>query len=171
MEYNDFKTPDEYSLHKMEQEYARAQPPIKVLANTNSCMQCNDKNWIFNNINWSRDNNLLRLLGVRSPNECVANFIRRLQDLSAQDYQDLRNLYPEQISARVNPSMENSIPIGFNMTLREYVREELDLLTALNNIEFLEEDATNRTIIYNIMQRRLDALSTLVGQFSTGFFG
>lgn len=169
MDFDDYKTPTEESMRKMSQEYARLPRGVRTMQN-NSCLVSTDKNCIFNNFDWSRNSNFFRLLCARSPNNCIRNFVLALSNLSEQDMRDLRGIYPQNSFTRLNPTLETSIPNTFNSTLREFVRNEIELLLVLNNLQLLEEDASNRQIINNIITRRLEALGTLAGFFSGGFF-
>ena len=169
MQYDDYQSPDENSVYKMQKEYAKE--PRKVSAMQNSCVVSTDKNCIFGSIDWSRNNNLLRLLANRAPSIGITNFIRGLSDLSAKDQIDLISLFPTQSSARTNPRLNIMTPTTFNTTLREYVRDELGVLAVLNNLLFLEEEGDTRSVLYNIISRRIDALNTLAGLINGGIFG
>ncbi len=170
MEYNDFKTPDEYSLHKMEQEYTRAKDNVNTLQNTNVTTG-NTQVDMANSIDWVKNNNLLRLLIHRAPNACIQSYVRALQNLSQQDNTDISNIYPTQSSVRSNPTLAVSIPATFNTALREYIQTELELLQILINLQFSEENSDNRTAINNILNRRIEALEVLAGLLSGGIFG
>ena len=168
MEFNDYQTPDEFSLHKMNQEYAKN--TVSVVQQS-CCTDCTDKIRIFEHIDWNKNNNLLSLLASRANNNCQARFIRELSELSRQDYADLSSIYPRATGNRTNPTLSNSVPTTFNSTLREYMRTELNLLSSLVSIRNLEENADNARVVYNILERRLDALGTLAGLINGGFFG
>ncbi len=168
MEYNDYQTPDEFSLHKMNQEYAMN--TVSAIQQS-GCTDCTDKTRIFERIDWNRNNNLLTLLASRANNNCQSRFIRELSDLSRQDYDDLSSIYPRETGNRTNPTLATSVPTTFNSTLREYIRTELDLLSNLVSIRNLEDNSDNARVVYNIMERRLDALRTLAGLINSGIFG
>lgn len=168
MEYNDFQTPDDFSLHKMNQEYAKNS--VSALQQT-GCTDCTDKNRIFGRIDWNTNNNLLSLLATRVNTNCQSRFIRELLDLSRQDFDDLDALYPRETGNRANPQLTTSVPTTLNSTIREYIRNELDLLSNLVSIRNLEDNSESARIVYNIIERRLDALRTLSGLINSGFFG
>jgi len=167
MDYNDYQTPDEVSLFKMNQEYTRNVSATQQ----GGCVDCTDKTRILERIDWNKNDNLLGLLANRANSACQARFIRKLIELSGLDYADLTSLYPSQAGSRKNPSLASNVPNTFLSALREYIRTELNLLSNLINIRNLEENADSARTIYNIIQRRIEALSTLAGLINGGIFG
>lgn len=168
MEFDDFQTPDEFSLHKMNQEYAKTQ--VQVIQQS-CCDECTDKSRVFSAIDWAGNDNLLRLLASRASNSCQSRYIRELLELSRRDYADLSNLYPREAGSRNNPNLIDSIPSTFNTTLGAYIQNESDLLSSLVSLLNLEDNAESKRIIYNILSRRLEAVATLASFVNGGFFG
>ncbi len=167
MDYNDYQTPDEVSLFKMNQEYTR-----NVYATQQGgCTDCIDKTRIFRRIDWNKNDNLLNMLATRTSSTCVARFLRKLLELSRQDYVDLVALYPSETGSRTNPTLPTSVPNTFQSALREYLRTELGLLANLVSIRNLEENSEQARTVYNIIARRIEALGVLTNLINGGIFG
>ncbi len=167
MDYNDYKTPDEVSLFKMNQEYTRNVSATQQ----GDCADCADKTRILKRIDWNKNDNLLNFLATRTSSGCIAKFIRKLSELSGQDYADLIALYPSESGSRTNPTLPSSAPNTFQGALREYLRTELNLLANLVSIRNLEEKPEQAKTVYNIIERRIEALSSLASLINGGIFG
>lgn len=166
MNFNDEQTPDEISMHKMNQEYASKVSVAELDDN-----DFGDASKIFWSINWDKNNNLLRLLANKVNNSCEARFVRELLNLSESDFADLSQIYPRGLGERVNPTMSNMTSTTLNGTLREYIRAELQLLSSLINIRNIETNLSNAKVVYNIIQRRIEALGMIAELINSGIFG
>ncbi len=169
MEFDDFQTPDEVSLHKMNREYADAR--CVRTAQQPCCAECEDKTRIMAQIDWAGNDSLLRLLAARASNNSQSRYIRELLELSRQDFADLSALYPRESGSRSNPNLISSVPSTFNTTLGAYFQNESALLGDLVSILNLEDTAEAKHIVYNIISRRIEALGTLATFVNGGFFG
>ena len=190
--YDDFKLPDETNMRNLRQGYANLRPAFKSRVNTlqnegeNATNNTNGSNLtngtnnlisdnlqansLFNDINWSENRDLLRILSRRANDRCSRSYIQGLIPLNEQDYQELSSYYTNSASPRSNPSVMEGIPNNFNSALREYIRSELELIDSLLQIMFIEDTQERNTAIYNIIRRRLDALDTLASFLAGGIF-
>ena len=203
MIYNDEQLPNEDSIAKMQQGYARR---VSILQNedngTNNGVnngqnanngqginngqnagsntnlgQSNGQNLgqnselsaIAGSIDWETNTALLNSLS-RTQNRCMRSFIRGLIPLNQQDRDEINGYY-NQNGIRRNPSVINTNSGTFNQTLRDYIRNETELLDRIVELLYLETDADRRTSLNNIIRRRLDALDTLASFWSGTIFG
>lgn len=165
MEYDDFQTPDELSMRKMNREYAQN------VAAQQSCSDCTDKTRIVERLDWTTNDNLLRILAARAGNNCQSRYLRELIELNSADRADLNSLYPREAGSRADPTLGTSAPSTFNGVLREYIQEETVLIADLVNVLNLEQNAESKSVVYNILSRRLQSLRTLAGLINGGIFG
>ena len=188
-DFDDYKLPDENNMRNLRQGYANLRPAFKHKVNalqnedeTNNINNTNGStnnnlvsdntqaNNLFNNINWSQNRDLLRILSRRATDRCSRNYIQGLIPLNEQDFQELSSYYTNSASPRANPTMLEGIPNNFNSALREYIRSELELIDSLLQIMFIEDTQERNTAIYNIIRRRLDALDILASFLAGGIF-
>ncbi len=172
-QFDDFKLPDEKSMLSLQQGYANKMPFNKVnTLDSEPTPSTNlQSNTIFNNINWQQNRQLLRLLQNQANNRCARNFIRGIIPLNEQDFEELNGFFANPSLPRLNPIIQTSIPNTFNSALREYIRDDLNLIDSLLQIYFIESEEGRRNSIYNIIRRRLNALDTLASFLSGGIFG
>lgn len=195
MIYNDEQLPNEDSIAKMQQGYARR---VSILQNedngtnngVNNGQNANNGQGINNgqnagsntnlgqnselsaiagSIDWETNTALLNSLS-RTQNRCMRSFIRGLIPLNQQDRDEINGYY-NQNGIRRNPSVINTNSGTFNQTLRDYIRNETELLDRLVELLYLETDADRCTSLNNIIRRRLDALDTLASFWSGTIFG
>ncbi len=195
MIYNDEQLPNEDSIAKMQQGYARR---VSILQNedngtnngVNNGQNANNGQSINNgqnagsntnlgqnselsaiagSIDWETNTALLNSLS-RTQNRCMRSFIRGLIPLNQQDRDEINGYY-NQNGIRRNPSVINTNSGTFNQTLRDYIRNETELLDRIVELLYLETDADRRTSLNNIIRRRLDALDTLASFWSGTIFG
>ena len=195
MIYNDEQLPNEDSIAKMQQGYARR---VSILQNedngtnngVNNGQNVNNGQGINNgqnagsntnlgqnselsaiagSIDWETNTALLNSLS-RTQNRCMRSFIRGLIPLNQQDRDEINGYY-NQNGIRRNPSVINTNSGTFNQTLRDYIRNETELLDRIVELLYLETDADRRTSLNNIIRRRLDALDTLASFWSGTIFG
>lgn len=180
MNFNDEQLPDENSIRQMQRSYAGN---IRALQNeenadttapsttTSPIATDNDElNTIANNIDWETNSALLNNLLSRTQNRCMRGFIRGLIPLNEKDRDEINSFYTNN-RIRRNPSIIGNMPNIFGVALRDYIRNEAELLDGLVQLLYTETDETRKTSIYNIIRRRLDALDTLASFWSNGFFG
>ena len=192
MEFDDEKLPNEDSMRLMRHGYAQK---VRALQNeeentnnnqngagsvpngnttngTNSpnANETDDEalNAIANNINWQTNTQLLNNLLSRTQNRCMRSFIRGLIPLNESDRNEINSFYTN-TRIRRNPSIVPNVSNTFNGALRDYIRNETELLDGLVELLYTDTDSNRRTSITNIIRRRLDALDTLAS-FMTGMF-
>ena len=179
MNFNDEQLPDENSIRQMQRSYAGN---IRALQNeenanntappttTNPIATDNDElNTIANNIDWETNLTLLNNLLARTQNRCMRGFIRGLIPLDEKDRDEINSFYTNN-RIRRNPSIIGNMPNIFGVALRDYIRNEAELLDGLTQLLYTETDEARKTSIYNIIRRRLDALDTIASFWSSGFF-
>ncbi len=184
MFFNDEKLPSEDSMRLMRQGYAQK---VKTLQNEGektempsttppttptTTNETDDErlNLIASNIDWQTNTQLLNNLLSRTQNRCMRSFIRGLIPLNESDRDEINSFYTNS-RVRRNPSIVSNMPSMFNLALRDYIRNESELLDGLVQLLYNENDANRKTSIYNIIRRRLDALDTLASFLQNGFFG
>ena len=172
MIYNDEQLPNDDSIAKMQQGYARKVSILQTedTAPTPTPVEPNQElGTIASSIDWETNTALLNAL-ARTPNRCMRSFIRGLIPLNEQDSAEISGYYIQN-GIRRNPSVINLNTGTFNQTLRDYIRAEAELLDKLVELLYLETDSDRRTSLRNILRRRLDALDTLASFWSSTLFG
>lgn len=167
MNFNDEQLPDDNSMRLLQKGYANK---VSTLQNEQDLSNTNLNNDIFNNIDWDGNTHLLNIMLSRSPNRCIRGYVKGLISLNEQDRNEINSFYSNNTFRR-NPNMINNFPSSFNTALRDYIRNEAQLLDDLLQLFYNETNQEHRTIIFNIIRRRLDALDTLASFMANGFFG
>ena len=170
MEFNDEQLPNENSMRLLQKGYANK---VKTLQDEEPAQTTQDTSIVLdtisNNIDWQGNTQLLNILQNRANNRCMRNYIRGLIVLNEQDRNEINGFYTNN-GVRRNPNLINNFPTTFNTALRDYIRNEAQLLDDLLQLLQNETNKTTKTSIYNIIRRRLDALDTLASFMSNGIF-
>ena len=178
-EFDDYKLPNEIAMGNMNKSYAKS----KSILGSVDILKKDDKNEqnsaqnikkelinIFDSFDWQKNLELIKQILNFTNNSRVKSYIQGLVSLNENDLQSLISFYRANDNKKDNPPFLNNLSNSFNQALKEYLKNEMQLIDNLTQFLFFEDEDERRNSIFEMIRRRLDAVRTLTNFFSNGFF-
>lgn len=171
-EFNDFQLPDEVSINNLNKGYSMKNAPNVSTLNKEQKERVSDElSVLFNSINQQQNIDFLSMLASRANSPNIRSYLNDILSLNRQDFKELDAIYQNSSVPRNNPTLIRNMPNSFNQILQSYARNELNILSNLTNMMYLEDSQDNKLLLDNILKRRFEALNTVLGFLNNGFFG